>query len=406
MAKRLGGFDSWLIGVAAMLGAGVFAVFGPAYRLVGEWLWLAVVLAGAIATVNALSVSWLAKRYPSSGAGYRYSAEVIGPRAGFVTGLAFLIGKSGSVAAAALVISGALQVQFSQFIAVAVIGLAVLLNFFGMPATARGVRFLAIPTFLTLSALLIATPVWLPIAAPATLPTSGFPDPTLLLGATGLFFFAFAGYARIATLAGEVSNPARTVPRSMLLALATTLLLYVGFALVLPAVLGDGLGANDNTLLALAEELGNPWPLLVRVVLLLAAGASLLVLLAALSRTSEVMASDGELPRLLTTRSRYGSPWKADLGFGFIAAAIAVSGQVVLAISISACLVLVYYAFAHLAVLRSEAKGMHRLIAVCGLVSCLFVSVFLGVEAIGISVAALALGLLIRELIAKFRRVE
>ena len=57
MANRLGGFDAWLIGVAAMLGAGVFAVFGPVFALVNNWLWLAVLLAAAVATLNSISVA-------------------------------------------------------------------------------------------------------------------------------------------------------------------------------------------------------------------------------------------------------------------------------------------------------------------------------------------------------------
>ena len=403
MPTTLGGFDAWLIGVAAMLGAGVFAVFGPAFGLVGNWLWVSVLLAGAVATLNAISVSWLARRYPASGAGYRYSNEVLGPAAGFLTGSAFLIGKSASVAAAALVIAGAFDSRFAVPISIAIIALALLLNLFGITATARGVRFLAIPTLLILLSLLLAALFGL-AGQPDVLPAiNAAPDATSLLGAAGLLFFAFAGYARIATLAGEVDQPVRTVPRSMLMSLFTVLLVYLALALVLPAMLGSALAEKPNALLALALELDGPWPLLVRVAVLLAAGASLLVLLVALSRTSEVMALDRQLPKSLSKRSRFGSPWLAELSFGLLAAAIAISGQTVFAISVSAGLVLIYYGFAHLAVLRQTRSWFFRLVAAIGLVSCVSVSASLNPQSVVFALAALALALLVRSLIAKFR---
>lgn len=408
MANRLGGFDAWLIGVAAMLGAGVFAVFGPVFALVNNWLWLAVLLAAAVATLNSISVAWLASRFPSSGAGYRYSTEVLGPTAGFITGLAFLIGKSGSVAAAALVIASAFATSAPGLLAVLVIALAVLLNYFGISATARGVRFLAIPTLAILIALLITAHFALPLRSPVdpAPAVDSAVDPAQLLAASALMFFAFAGYARIATLAAEVREPARTVPRAMLLALASVMALYLGFAFVLPTVLGEKLAADSNALLALAIELDSAWPILVRSILLLAAGASLLVLLAGLSRTSQAMAADRQLPQILASQSRFGSPWLAELSFGALAAVIAISGQVLFAISVSACLVLLYYAFAHLAVLRHSRQLYVKLAAGIGILSCLALSISLNAQAIILSFAALLFGLLLRQLIAKFRGVD
>lgn len=406
MARRLGGFDSWLIGVAAMLGAGVFVVFGPAFGLAGGWLWFAVLLAGVIAALNATSVAWLAQRFPLSGAGYRYSTEVLGPTAGFTTGLAFLVGKSASVAAAALVIAGSVSTIATGWFAVGVISVSVLLNYFGITATARGVRYLAFPSLVVLIALLAA----LQIAAPATqtteVSTGSAPDIAGIFTATGLLFFAFAGYARIATLAGEVNKPASNVPRAMLAALGAVLVVYLGFALALPATLGAGLATSDNAVLAAATQLGEPWPTLVRTILLLAAGAALLVLLAGLGRTAEVMAGDGELPKHLTRKSRFGSPWLAEGLFGGLAALIALAGQVVFAISVSAVLVLIYYGFAHLAVLRRSQNWLPRLVAAPGLLLCLTAALSLEAHTVALAIAMLIVAVTFRAAIAKMRRVD
>ena len=406
MAKQLGGFDSWLIGVSAMIGAGLFAVFAPAYGLVGGWLWVAVLLAGGIAALNATSVAWLARRFPVSGAGYRYSTEVLGRTAGFATGMAFLIGKSGSVAAAALVISGAVGFMAGEWVAIAVIAMAVLLNFFGIPATAKTVRYLAIPSLLVLVTLLVALQYVAPAEQIGVEVANQDVSPANLFAAAGVMFFAFAGYARIATLAGEVSKPERTVPRAMLTALAAVLLVYLGFALTLPKVLGARLSDSPNALLAAAIELGDPWPTLLGTLIVFTAGAALLVLLAGISRTSEVMARDGELPQIFTRKSRFGSPWLAELVFGGLAVLIAVSGQVVVAISISAVLVLVYYGFAHLTVLRKAKSWSARLVALFGLLLCLAASLTLDPLVVLFCLTALAAAVLVRIAIAKLRSVE
>jgi basic amino acid/polyamine antiporter, APA family len=99
--RRLGTPDAVVLGLAAMLGTGVFAVWAPAAAAAGSWLPLAVLLAGVIALCNAVSTADLAAAYPESGAGYVYGRHRLGPAAGRLAGVAFLTGKSASAAAAA-----------------------------------------------------------------------------------------------------------------------------------------------------------------------------------------------------------------------------------------------------------------------------------------------------------------
>ena len=83
--RRLGTPDAVALGLAAMLGTGVFAVWSPAAAAAGDWLPLAVLLAGVIALCNAVSTADLAAAYPESGGGYVYGRHRLGPgrRAGW-----------------------------------------------------------------------------------------------------------------------------------------------------------------------------------------------------------------------------------------------------------------------------------------------------------------------------------
>ncbi|MEK9599689.1 MAG: amino acid permease, partial [Pontimonas sp.] len=100
--RKLSTLDATFIGLAAMLGAGVFVVFGPAFELAGSWLIPAVLLAGLVAYLNAASISQLAAKVERSGGAYAYGRHYLGNGWGALAGLSFLIGKIGSAAAIAL----------------------------------------------------------------------------------------------------------------------------------------------------------------------------------------------------------------------------------------------------------------------------------------------------------------
>src|SRR5581483_8457675 len=102
LARRLGTFDAVVIGLGAMIGAGVFAAFGPAARAAGASLLIGLALAAAVAYCNAVASAQLAAQYPTSGGTYVYGRERLGDWWGFVAGWGFVIGKTASCAAMAL----------------------------------------------------------------------------------------------------------------------------------------------------------------------------------------------------------------------------------------------------------------------------------------------------------------
>jgi APA family basic amino acid/polyamine antiporter len=358
--RRLGTPDAVVLGLAAMLGTGVFAVWAPAAAAAGTWLPLAVLLAGVVALCNAVSTADLAAAYPESGAGYVYGRHRLGPAAGRLAGVAFLTGKSASAAAAAGVFGSYVLPAQPLPTAIAAVVAATALNVAGVRWTARAAYALVGGT---VAVLLVVVAVGLfgsggtEVASAATAESAPVAVRGGLLGvgtAAGLVFFAFAGYARIATLGEEVRNPERTLPRAILIALGAALVTYLLVAVALLVGLGpERLAVESAPLVALVDTgRASAVGVLVRVGAAVAAGSALLTVLVGLSRMELAMARRSELPSALAVVGARGTPWRADLVGGLVVIVIAVLAGPAAAIAVSACSVLVYYAVINLSALR------------------------------------------------------
>ena len=95
--RKLSLTDAVFIGLASMLGAGVFVVFGFAANLAGNLLPISIFIAGVVAYLNAGSVAQLAAQVSRSGGGYAYGREYLSNTWGFLAGISFLIGKTFSI---------------------------------------------------------------------------------------------------------------------------------------------------------------------------------------------------------------------------------------------------------------------------------------------------------------------
>jgi APA family basic amino acid/polyamine antiporter len=400
--RRLGIPDAVALGLAAMLGAGVFSVWGPAAAAAGSWLPLAVLIAGLIALCNAASTSDLAVVYPESGGGYVYGRERLNPAAGRLAGVAFLTGKSASAAAAAGVFGAYVLPSQPLPTAIAAIVAATALNIAGVRWTARAAYALVGGT---LAVLIMVIVIGLfgsggvEVASAATPESDTVAVRGGLLGvgtAAGLVFFAFAGYARIATLGEEIRDPERTLPRAILISLGAALLTYLLVAIALLVGLGpQRLALEPAPLVALVDTgQASAVGVLVRVGAAVAAGAALLTVLIGISRVELAMARRGELPRLLAVVSGRGTPCRADVVGGLVAVTIAVLAGPAAAIALSACSVLVYYAVINLAALRltGPQRRWPGWTAWLGLVGCVVLAALLPVAQVAITIGALVIG--------------
>ncbi|MBF4993354.1 APC family permease [Arthrobacter gandavensis] len=403
LARRLGTADATLIGLGSMVGAGVFAAFTPAAAAAGSGLLVGLAVAGLVAFCNATSSAQLAAVYPASGGTYVYGRKRLGPWAGFLAGWGFVIGKTASAAAMAMTFAAyAAPAGWERPAAVAAVVLLAAVNYRGITRTALLTRIIVAVVFAALALGMVAA--W----AGTDPNASSFLSEGLLAGgwygilqSAGLLFFAFAGYARIATMAEEVRDPWRTIPRAITLALGLALAVYAVVAVTLLASLGpDGVAAAPAPLAAAVEAGPLAWAgPVVRIGAAAASLGALLALIAGLGRTALAMSRGGDLPAwLAAVHPTYQVPHRAEVAIAVVICCVLLVADLRGAIGFSSFGVLVYYLVANLAALTqpSADRRYPRALQVLGAVSCAVLALTLPLASVLGGVAVFAVGVVLR----------
>jgi APA family basic amino acid/polyamine antiporter len=406
LQRRLGVLDATAIGLGSMLGAGVFVVFSPATALAGPLMIVSVLVAGAIAYCNAVASAQLAAKYPASGGTYVYGRKQLGEWPGFIAGWGFVTGKTASCAAMALTFGHYAAPGYATPVAIAAVAVLTVVNLMGITRTALLTRILL--------GIVLATLVFVAVAG-----LSGpHPEPGALaanagsawgiLPAAGLMFFAFAGYARIATLGEEVKDPARTIPRAILAALGGAFVIYLGLALLLQSHLPDGrLAATDVPLLdaVLNSQLAAGAPL-VRAGAAAASLGALLALITGVGRTTLAMARERDLPAALArVGGRHAVPAVAELAVAAVVVLLLLTTDVITVVGFSSFGVLIYYAVTNAAAYSLEAHPSHapKWLNVVGFAGCLLLAFTLPPASVLGMAAVLAAGAAVRFLVIRLR---
>ncbi|MCL2731553.1 MAG: APC family permease [Actinomycetia bacterium] len=396
LERRLGLRDAVVIGLGSMIGAGVFAALAPAARAAGSGLLLGLAVAAVVAFCNATSSARLAARYPASGGTYVYGRARLGDFWGYLAGWAFVVGKTASCAAMALTVGAYAWPGQAHAVAVAAVVALTAVNYAGVQKSAWLTRVVVAIVLAVLAAVVVAS-LTSGAASASRLDVRGDASFGGVLQAAGLLFFAFAGYARIATLGEEVRDPARTIPRAVPLALGITLVVYALVAVSSLAVLGpERLGRASAPLSEAVRAAGADWLApVVRVGAAVAATGSLLALILGVSRTTLAMARDRHLPHVLSAvHPRFKVPHRAELAVGAVVAVLAAVVDVRGAIGFSSFGVLVYYAIANASAwtLTSETGRPPRLVPAAGLAGCLLLAFALPAASVVTGAAVLAAG--------------
>ncbi|MBN6058258.1 APC family permease, partial [Nonomuraea sp. RK-328] len=486
LARRLGTGDAVVVGLSAMIGAGVFAAFAPAAAAAGPWLLATLALAAVVAYCNATSSARLAARHPESGGTYVYGRRRLGPLWGYLAGWGFTVGKTASCAAMALTFGAYVAPGLARPLAVAAVVAVTALNVYGVRRSAAAARVMVAFVLAVLAAVvatgLLATPPptiesitvldpaatngigpdavpdpaatgtrtrqgppstspggpdAVPRASPgvvdhlvegdlaegAPYPIPGLRERLSLPGAfvvvaeeeagpsytgwwgvlqgAGLLFFAFAGYARIATLGEEVRDPARTIPRAIGIALGITLAVYTMVAVAALRIMGwPLLAASDAPLDDVVGMAGFAWlrPVVTAGAAVAALGA-LLALVLGVSRTVLAMARERDLPHVLSTLDQARrEPRRAELAVGVAVVVLLLVADLRGAIGFSSFGVLVYYAIANAAALTltPEEGAPPKAVPVVGLVLCLVLAATLPWDSVVAGLAVFVVGALVR----------
>lgn len=372
LLRHIGLVDAVFIGLGAMVGAGIFAALAPAAQAAEQGVLISLLVAAAVAYGNATSSATLAAKYPEAGGAYAYGRHCLGGLWGFVAGWCFIVGKLASCAAMALTFAAYAFPAGPRWAAVAAIIVVTAINRAGVAKTAMATRVIVVAVVTSLAVIVFAGAFGGAADVERARPSMTTGVHGILQGA-GFLFFAFAGYARIATLGEEVVDPARTIRRAIPVALGLALALYAVVALTSLASLGAGGLAAAGAPLAATVESGRfaSWSPVARVGAAIASLGVLLSLQAGVSRTAFAMARNGDLPRWLSSvHPLHRVPDRAVLAAAAILVAVVVATDIRNAIGFSSFAVLVYYSIANASALTLRDAWPRHALAVLGLAGC------------------------------------
>ncbi|MEP7065224.1 MAG: amino acid permease [Gemmatimonadota bacterium] len=321
--------------VNTIVGSGIFVLPAAVAAILGPEAIIAYVVCAGLVALFGLCFAEIGSRVHASGGAYAYVEAAFGSYVGFAAGL--LLGCAEMVASAAVAtifvgslsafIPGGGGLVFRATMLILLYAILATVNVRGVRTGARLMELITAAKLIPLGLLVVAG---LFVLHPAYLKWDGAPPISDIGRASLLLMFAFTGVEGPLALSGELKNPARTVPRAVLLGLGAVAILYAGLQVVSQGTLGPALATTtDAPLGAVAERvLGSPG----RTLVLLAAIVSTLGYVSGDMLSSPrlffAFGRDGLLPaRLGDVHPRFRTPHIAILAYAAVACAVALSGS-------------------------------------------------------------------------------
>lgn len=332
-SRDLGLFDATMIGIGAMIGAGIFVLTGIAAGEAGPAALLAFALNGFVTLLTALSYAELASAYPKSGGGYSYISKAFPGPAGFAAGwmlwfcyiiacALYALGFGGyfwefvqnyfpSISGFVFDIAGHRTPALIMTVTVAVI--FILINMRGTALTGNVENVITMAKIIILGVFILfgIRQIFHMPAAAVTNFKPFFPNGTGgVVIAMGLTFIAFEGYDLIATVAEEIKAPEKNIPRATLISLVVTVSIYLLVVLVCIGAIRpetgkswEFLGHHQETAIAKAAENFMPVFGIALIILggLLSTISALNATILASSRVAFSMSRDKMLPLSLSS---------------------------------------------------------------------------------------------------------
>lgn len=402
--------DTVGIGLGAIIGAGIFVVTGVAAGVSGPAFIIGLLIAGVVATFNALSSAQLASKYPQSGGTYEYGYILINPALGFSAGWMFLISKLSAAGVVAIGFGSyfhqlILEVSPITFSVMAVV-LLTSANYYGVKKAGALNLIIVSVTVLSLFYLIYS-------GIPEVKPENFKPfAPFGLSGiaeAAALLFFAFTGYARIATLAEEVANPKKTIPRAIIFTTIAAIILYTAISVVGIGVIGtENMAKTSAPIQAVANALTTPG---ISVIVTIGASTAMLgVLLSQVLGISRMMLAMGrrkDLPLAFQKiHSRYRVPHVGILFTGVIILLLVFFGTFEFIVRSATFTILLYYSITNIAAIKQpkEDRRYGKLIPALGLIGCLAMSISLPFNVIVSGLGLLLIGFVLRWVIRSLQK--
>jgi APA family basic amino acid/polyamine antiporter len=397
LRRTLGLFDATAISVGAIIGAGIFVVTGIVAGLAGPGLILSIILAGVIAAFTALNFAQLSAYMPKEGGGYEFTYHLISPYAGFLAGWVWIFSNIFTSAAVSLGFAQYLVAVFPtlpvEILAVAICLLFTLINYAGVRESAMINNVLVVSKVLIL---LFFIALGVSFVKPANFNPFAPQGSLGIVEGAALIFFAYGGYARVTTVAEEVKDASRNIPRAILLALLLSTLLYVSISFVAVGLVGSQtLSVSGSPLAAAIGVTGISaavW--LVSAGALIATASVLLMSILGVSRMTFAMARNKQLPSFLSrVHPRFQTPHYAIWATGILSSVL-VFGGFSRVVAVGTFALLFHHALVNFAAIRLKAENRRYpvFVSVIGFLLCLTLMVFLSFDAWIIGIAGLAVG--------------
>jgi amino acid transporter len=307
-----------LLGVGAMVGAGIFALLGEAGAVAGAATWISFLIAGIVSLLIGYNVVKLGVRYPSSGGLFQYLLEGFGN--GRLLGIAAWLGymsavlivcsmcavSFGDYAVSLFVSEGGADWWDNVFASVVVIAMA-LVVIVGPDLVAKAQTLIVVIMVGILGVFVVVT---LPSIDLDLLAFGDYPPVSDIVASVALTFFAFLGFSVITFAVGDMRDPARDLPKAMNRALVVTTLVYV---LVAVSVFGtltvDEVVRYGPTAIAEAGRpaLGDAGFTMIAIAAMVGMAGSVVATLYASAGLTRMLAGVGQFPPFFGPRSRLGA---------------------------------------------------------------------------------------------------
>lgn len=322
LEKELTLYDVFAVATGAMFSSGFFLLPGLAAAEGGPSVVLAYLMAGLLVVPAMVSMAELSTAMPRAGGTYYFLDRSLGPLVGTVGGLGVWFALILKSAFALIGIGAYLGLFMDVSIQPVAVGLTLLfaaVNIFGARETAGLQRFLvntllAVLVYFVVEGLMEVNALgWGDVLESNFTPFTPF-GLEGLVATTALVFVSYAGLTKVASVAEEVSDPDRNIPRGMLYSLVVATVIYVAGVFVMVAVLDPSTLREDLTPVATAataffDWIPDPLGLILVVVAAFAAFASTgNAGIMSASRYPLAMARDGLVAAGLAKVSRFGTP--------------------------------------------------------------------------------------------------
>ena len=367
LTKSLGFARLAIYGIGTIIGAGIYAVIGPAAEAAGDAIWISFLLAAIISAFSGLSYAELASALPSAGAEHNFLRQALpkAPAFAFAVGLFIAVHGAATFATVGLTFGNYFQTFLpsnATLVALGLMGLATAINVAGVT---KASTVSAVLTVVQVSCLIAFGIFALIAGGGAIAPKIAVPQswPGVLQGAA-IVFFIYSGYEHMAALSEEAKNPDRDLWRAFMTALVVTTAVYmlVIFGVMALAEAGN-ISGSDFPLVTAAGRLGNGLATMIVGAALLATANAVLSASLSGSRLLFGMARSGDLPKVLqSTVGQNKSPWVSALVVLTIACIFAVMGEIKFVASLSSLGVTLVFASVNAAVivLRYSKPNLER----------------------------------------------